>query len=195
MRMLSPSQFHRVMTKGRGSKFGKTAESYAEEIVLQMMGVELDDYTNYAMQWGIDNEPFAIEAYERKTLTMVEQKKRITHSEHKFITGEPDGLVGKHGIIEVKCPNSANHFKNLETGEQIDNYKYQIQGYLWLTGRKWCDFISYDPRFPEKYQLAIHRVERDDEMIDELSARCLDFWKELIEPLLKKYEVDQMEVV
>ena len=59
---ISPSQFHRVMAKGRGSEFGKTAESYAEEIVQRQIGVRIDQYVSYEMQWGIDHEPMAIEA-------------------------------------------------------------------------------------------------------------------------------------
>lgn len=186
---ISPSQFHRVMTSGRKKDeiFGKTAESYAEEIVQRMLGVH-DDYVSYEMQWGIDNEPEAIERYQVETSSTVEAKSRIIHEDYEYISGEPDGLVGEDGIIEVKCPNSSNHFKNLLNAEQVTQYRWQIQGYLWLTGRKWCDFVSYDPRYPEKYQISINRVVRDDDMISQLEDRCQLFWSDLVQPLIQKLE-------
>lgn len=168
--------------------FSQTAISYAEEVVMRMMGVELDEITTYAMQWGIDNEPFAIELYERTRFVSVEQKRRITHPEYDFITGEPDGEVGSDLIIEVKCLNSANHMKNLLYGEQIKDYMEQMQGYMWLTGARACDFISYDPRFPERYQLSVHRVNRDDAMIKILEERCVKFWHQIVLPLKDRLE-------
>jgi hypothetical protein len=183
---------YKVMSKGRGkdSVFGETAKSYAEEIVQTMIGVPQDDFVSYEMQWGIDNEPKAIKEYERKNIVKVyakegSEKARIFHPTHDFISGEPDGLIGKDGVLEVKCPNKNNHFKNLMEGKQLDDYKYQIQGYLWLTNRKWCDFISFNPLYPKKYQLAQYRVERDDAMIKELEERCILFWNELVLPIAK----------
>ena len=190
---ISPSQFHRVMTKGRGTEFGKTAESYAEEIVQRMIGVKIDQYVSYEMQWGIDHEPMAVEAYEINRMVSVSARNpqvRVTHPEHDFISGEPDGLVGTDGLIEVKSPNEANHFKNLLNGEQVSQYMYQIQGYLWLTDRKWCDFVSFHPNYPDKYQLSINRVMRDDDIILQLEKRCVKFWQELVIPI--KQKVDQL---
>lgn len=187
---LSPSQFHRMMTSGRKKDevFGKTAYSYAEEIVQRMLGVH-DDFTNDAMQWGIDHEPEAIERYSLETFNDVQEKDRITHPDFDYISGEPDGLVDNQpGIIEVKCPNSSNHFKNLVNAEQIAQYRWQIQGYLWLTEREWCDFVSYDPRYPFKYQISINRVVRDDDMINQLHERSQSFWNELVLPLIEQVE-------
>ena len=192
---ISPSQFHRVMTSGRRKDelFGKTAISYAEEIVQRMIGVEIDQYVSYEMQWGIDHEPMAIEAYEISRMVSVSARNpqvRITHHEHDFISGEPDGLVGDSGLVETKCPNEANHFKNLLNGEQISQYMYQIQGYMWLTERDWCDFVSFHPNYPERYQLSVNRVVRDDDIISELEERCVQFWNEIVLPLKEK--VDQL---
>lgn len=188
---LSPSQFHRVMTSGRKKDelFGKTAYSYAEEIVQRMMGVQMDQYISYEMQWGIEHEPLAVEAYESAKLVSVTSRNpqvRVTHPNHDFISGETDGLVGDDGMIEVKCPNEANHFKNLLSGEQIAQYMYQIQGYMWLTERKWCDFVSFNPNYPNKYELSINRVVRDDDIISELEERCVQFWNEIVLPLKQK---------
>lgn len=190
---ISPSQFHRIMTSGRSKKdkWGKTAESYAEEVVMRIMGVQIDEYVSPAMLHGIENEPLAVEAYERDKLVEVTARNpqvRIYHPEHEFISGEPDGLVGDGGLIEVKCPNEANHMKNLVSGEQISQYMYQIQGYMWLADRQWCDFVSFSPNYPERYQLSVNRVVRDDDIISELSQRCVEFWNELVIPIKQKIE-------
>lgn len=185
---ITPSGFKKIMTGGRGgSKFGKTAQSYAEEIVQRMIGVEIEDYVSAAMQWGIDNEPLAMEAYETAEVVQTEEKERITHPEYDYISGEPDGLVGNDGVVEIKCPNSNNHFKNLLEGEQVDKYMYQMQGYMWLTDRQWCDFVSFDPRYPKKYELYIQRIDRDQELIDQLEERCVEFWNELVLPTKERF--------
>ena len=183
------------MTNGRKKDelFGKTAISYAEEVVQRMIGVEIDQYVSYEMQWGIDHEPMAIESYEISRMVSVSARNpqvRITHAKYDFISGEPDGLVGDSGLVEVKCPNESNHFKNLLNGEQISQYMYQIQGYMWLTGRDWCDFVSFHPNYPERYQLSVNRVVRDDDIISELEERCVQFWNEIVLPLKEK--VDQL---
>ena len=87
------------MTSGRRKDelFGKTAISYAEEVVQRMMGVHIDQYVSHEMQWGIDHEPMAVESYESAKVCSVTARNpqvRITHPEYEFISGEPDGLVG-----------------------------------------------------------------------------------------------------
>lgn len=190
---LSPSGFAKLMTSGRKKDevFGKTAISYAEEIVQLMIGVQSDDYVSFDMQRGIDLEPIAVSKYESEKMVTVYGKERYFHPDYEFISGEPDGLIGEDGIIEVKCPNSANHFKNLLEAEQIHQYRWQIQGYMWLTKREWVDFCSFNPDYPDKYELSINRVIRDDEMITELEERCVQFWNEIVLPL--KQKVDQLQ--
>ena len=81
--------------------------------------------------------------------------------------------MGEDGIIEIKCPfNSSNHVRYLLLESQYElnglkpEYYAQIQGNLLVTGRKWCDFISYDPRCVRaEFALKILRVNRDEEFI------------------------------
>jgi hypothetical protein len=86
----------------------------------------------------------------------------------------PDGLLGDDGLLEIKCPASqAKHLAALRDGSHANEYRWQIQGQLWVTGRQWCDAVSYDPRFPSGLQLAITRVQRDEKVIKELEAACI----------------------
>lgn len=175
---ISPSRFKDVMTTSRGGKgFGKTALAYADDVVMDIIGVETTDWTSNAVEHGNEYEWLAIQEYEEQKIVSVDQPGRIEHPNYDYISGEPDGLVGTDGIIEVKCPwNSKNHLGNLMEADQLSIYQWQIQGYLWITERDWCDFVSFDPRFPAKYQLSVNRVVRDNGMIGELEDRCIEFW-------------------
>lgn len=184
---ITASHFADVMTAGRGkdAKWGKTAKTYAYQVALERMGVEMPEITGKAIEWGQYYEPEAIELYQQTTGRLVGLTDVVQHPELEYVAGTPDGLVGDDGIIEVKCPyNPVNHMANLREGEQIEDYWYQIQGYLWLTNRDWCDFVSYDPRFPEGSRLVVHRVKRDEAEISKLAERVQEFEFELVRPLL-----------
>lgn len=186
---LSPSQFKKIMTNGRGKdSFGKTAGTYAEEVAMRYCGLPIDEFTSYDMQRGIDLEPLAIQEYEARQMVETYGKERIFHAEYDFISGEPDGLVGDDIVVEIKSPNSKSHFANLCSGEQIDLYMYQMQGYMWLTERSMCHFVSFHPGYPEKLQVSIHEVPRDDKIIAELEERCVRFWNELVLPKIEMIE-------
>ncbi len=70
----------------------------------------------------------------------------------------PDGLVCDDGLVELKCPNTATHIETLLSGTIPDKYIKQMQWQMACTGRKWCDFASFDPRLPARMQLFVQRV-------------------------------------
>ena len=190
---ITPSQFKKIMTNPRTKKarengeWSQTAITYANELVLDRLGVQREEISAAALEWGNTWEPIAIERYEDETGTFpISVEHSIHHPEFEYVCGKPDGLVLDDGIIEIKSPfNPLNHLANIETAEQYKLYKYQIQGYLWITGRSWCDFVSYDHRFPESMQIAIHRIERDHGMIDELQEKIIKFEQLICEKVEK----------
>ena len=91
----------------------------------------------------------------------------------------PDGLVGDDGCLEIKCPNTATHLETLRTGKLPRQYQAQVQGQMWISGRQWCDFVSFDPRLPSNAQLFITRVDRDDLYIENLEQEIVEFLKEV----------------
>ncbi len=150
---------------------GETAIDYAHQVAMERLGVYMPDVTAPALEHGLIYEDAAVEAYELQTFAEVERVLEPLVL-NEYVAGTPDGLIGTEGIIEVKCPwNPKNHLFNLVSGEQVDQYTPQMQGYMWITGAKWCDFISYDPRYPENLQTKIIRVERDQAYIDRLAER------------------------
>ena len=60
----------------------------------------------------------------------------------------PDGLVGDDGLLELKCPREDTHMLYLARGVLPSEYRAQVQGQLWVTGRAWADFMSYCPELP-----------------------------------------------
>lgn len=171
-------------------KTGEAAarRNYKAQLVCERMtGIVAESYTNAAMAWGVENEPFARSAYEAMTGNLVEQVAFISHSE--LMTGaSPDGLIDTDGGLEIKCPNTASHIDALLKGMPSEHMA-QIQGCMWLANRDWWDFVSYDPRLPEKLQLYVQRIPRDEEYIIKLALAVKAFLGEvdaLIQQLEKK---------
>lgn len=134
----------------------------------RLTGVQKETPTNFYMQWGIDNEPHAIAAYENETGFFVNGTGLIDHPFIEMFGASPDGLVGKDGQIEVKCPDTTTHLNTLLTKEVPGEYIPQITCQLACTRREWCDFVSYDPRLDPELQIIIIRVFAKDLNIEGL---------------------------
>jgi putative phage-type endonuclease len=156
--------------------------NYLIELALQRVTGTIEPmYTNEAMQWGTATEPQARVAYEVKTGNFVDQIAFVDHDIIEWFGCSPDGLVGKDGLIEIKCPNSATHWATIKDGKPPNKYVIQMQTQMACTGRKWCDFVSFDPRMPERSQLFICRVERDQKIIDEIETEVMKFLIEVFD--------------
>ena len=154
----------------------QSRSNYRIELVCERLsGEPTDSFTNSHMQRGTELEPFARSAYEIKNKVFVEQVSFCDHLTVSMSGASPDGLVGKDGLIEIKCPMTKTHIETL-LGKQVPaKYIKQIQWQLACTNRKWCDFVSYCPELPENMQLFISRVERDDEVIDSIAKAVIEF--------------------
>jgi len=151
---------------------------YCTELVVERLtGQRAQKFVTAAMQWG-DHEPAARAAYERVTGRIVEETGFVAHD--TLMAGcSPDGLIDWDGLIEIKCPfNTANHIETLLNGMPADHIP-QVQGQMWITGREWCDFVSYDPRMPEALQLHVQRIQRDLGFIADLEAKVTSFLQQV----------------
>ena len=163
-------------------KSGEAAsrKNYKLQLVTERLtNKKIDSYTNQAMQDGIDREPIAREIYEKLKEVKVQEVGFVQHHRIEHAGASPDGLVGDDGIIEIKCPIETTHTTNLLERKLPSKYKPQVQFQLSTTGRKWCDFISYNPNFEPRLQLIVIRVERDDEYIEMLEFEILKFLAEV----------------
>ena len=141
-----------------------------------------DGYLSPEMQWGTDNEPFARAAYEMEEDTSVDQVGMVLHESIPRMGGSPDGLISDDGGVEIKCPKTTTHVKWMLAGTIPEEHEAQMLFYLSCTGRKWWDFVSFDPRLPKALQLFTIRMGRDEERIAAVEAAVVQF----------NAEVDQM---
>lgn len=166
---------------------GKALNRTMIELLVERLTGEVEDrYINAAMQWGIDHEPDAIASYENITGEFVVGCGLIDHPTISMSGASPDGLIGKDGLLEAKCPNRETHMNTILTQQVPDEYMPQITWQLACTGRKWCDFVSYDPRFSENLQTVIIRVhvaDVDIEAIENEVAACNAKLNQIIENL------------
>lgn len=175
------------------SGWGASRANYMAQLVAERLtGTPTEGYTNAAMQWGTDMEPAARAEYEFMRNAEVLPVGFVNHPAYEMSGASPDGLVGKDGLIEIKCPNTATHIDTLLGAGIPDKYVVQMQWQMACTERKWCDFVSYDPRMPEGAKLYIERVRRDDSRIAELHQMVGLFLGELDEKvaaLVAKYPI------
>ena len=164
----------------------------ADLIVERLTNQKTESFTNGAMSWGVETEPQARAAYEVMTGNFVDQIAFVDHPTISMFGCSPDGLVDDEGLIEIKCPNSATHLEYLETQTIPKKYITQMQTQLCVTGRQWCDFVSFDPRLPEPLNLLIIRVERDEEYISMIESEAIKFLQEVqdkVDNLLKQVQL------
>jgi putative phage-type endonuclease len=172
------SRFNDVLAKIK-SGYAASHKNYAAELASERLtGRSAPSYTSQAMQNGIDNEPVARLNYMLKTGNDVEETGFWQHDE-LAAGASPDGLVNHDGLLEIKCPTILTHLETLKTKRVPKQYVAQVQGQMWITGRDWCDFVSYQPDLPENAQMVIIRADRDDEYIDNLEAEVEHFLDEV----------------
>ena len=163
------------------TKSGASASrgNYLIELALQRVTKTIEEsYTNSAMEWGVATEPQARVAYEVSTGNFVDQIAFVNHPTIEGFGCSPDGLIGE-GLIEIKCPNSATHWSYIKANEPPQKYIIQMQAQMSVTGAKWCDFVSFDPRMPERSQLLIIRINRDEEFIADMENDIKQFLSEV----------------
>lgn len=187
---ITASRFGDVLTRGRGkdNAFGKVAMLYAYEIVAGILtGEPKDEVSARSLDWGKKWESVARDFYQRRTFNLVDEVGFVGLEGDKMVGCSPDGLIDEDGGIEIKCPsNSSIHLSTILKKEIPDVYVPQVQGSMWVTGRKWWDFVSFDPRYKDvRNKMVIVKVERDEEYIDMLCER-VDEFKGIINNILIK---------
>jgi putative phage-type endonuclease len=163
----------RVDDAVRRTKTGYTAkrDDYKAQLVAERLtGISqsADLSKVQAVQWGVETESQACAAYEFFNDVEVEQVGIVMHPTIAMCGASPDGFVGDGGIIEIKCPNTSTHISYLKAGVVPQKYINQMLWQLACTGRKWADFISFDPRLDQANQLLIVRFVPDEGEISSL---------------------------
>jgi putative phage-type endonuclease len=177
-----------VIAKTKTGYGAGRANYMADLVVERLTGQKASSFSNAAMEWGTEQEPNAKAAYAAKTGILVEDVGFIDHPTVAMSGASPDGFA-EEGLVEIKCPNTATHLEYIFDGKPPQKYITQMQWQMACAGKPWCDFVSYDPRLPERLQLLVVRVLRDDDYIKMLEQEVTTFLQELDDKLNKLEKV------
>ena len=165
------------------------ANLMAELICERLTGQPAQTFVSAAMQHGTETEPEARASYCFYTGRDVVEIGLIRHPKIEQSHASPDGLVDDDGMLEIKCPQPAAHLETLLSEKIPEKYVTQMMWQLACSGRKWVDYVSYSPSFPENMRLFVKRLARDDKRIAELEAEIAAF---LLEMAVKLSELNSI---
>ena len=186
---VTASKISDVMAKTKSGYSTSRANYMAQLVAERLTGQKQEFFTSPAMQWGTDCEPLARQEYELLTGNVVIETGFIDHPTIKMSGASPDGLIGDDGLIEIKCGITATHIRWLRNGVVPEEHKPQMAFQLLCTGRKWCDFVSFDPRVGEALSLFVKRYEPDQSYLDEIEGEVKKFLSELDEVMIELTEI------
>jgi len=148
------SSFDKVV-KADGTP-SKQSKAYMYQLAAERVaGIREVTFTSAAMEEGIRREAESRRVYAMLREVEVEEVGFCIDDSGRYGCS-PDGLVGEDGVLELKNPTGKVHVEYLVGGKLPTAYLQQVQGQLLVTGREWCDFVSYHPGLPT----FIVRVER-----------------------------------
>jgi putative phage-type endonuclease len=162
------TRFKALVAKETTDTYKDLVTNIACEIIT---GKAEETYSNATMEKGIETEPLARLEYESVMETEVKTAGFISpdedHNYSQWIGVSPDGLLPNEGMIEIKCPLMRTHMEYIEANKLPSEYRYQVQGQLFVTGFKYCDFVS----FVEGMKLFVVRVYPDVDLFLEFEKR------------------------
>lgn len=146
-------------------------------------------YVNDAMQWGIEKEAEAKAAWEAHSGLLVNECGLYDHPTIDMFAATPDGLIGADGLIETKCPTTPKFVRWVMNGVVPEEHRPQMAAQLLCTGRKWVEFVAYDPRVRDpSRRLFVRRFKPEPEYLQKVEKAAVDFlaevdelWEQLIE--------------
>jgi putative phage-type endonuclease len=168
---------------------GAGLKTYIKEIILNAIA-EKEHYSNSDIERGHELEPIARSMYEFEKGVEIKEVGFIEFNE--YVGYSPDGLVNEDGLVEIKARNNSKHLDIILSNEAESSVIWQMNMGMYVSGRDWCDFISFNPNF--KKSLFVKRYYRDSEKIEaikkglELGEKMI---KEYLENPIIKSEIDK----
>ncbi|AQX28205.1 MULTISPECIES: lambda exonuclease family protein [unclassified Bartonella] len=180
---VTTSNIYNLLNKtAKGLPTSKYEEYKIKLMTERLVGEISHSYTTSAMQRGIEYEEDALKEYAFIYDTEVTQCGFIQHPTIQMVGASSDGFVGENGLVEIKCPRSVNHLRFWITEKIKPEYLAQMHFQMACTGRQWCDFVSYDPRFSGQsahLRLKVQRIHRNDEQIEAINQAVETFLEEI----------------
>lgn len=154
---LTASRMGDAMAFRKDGKPSAERTKYMHEVVAERLtDILVPHYVNDAMRWGIENEPLAKDAYQKHTRRKIRPAAYIDHPSIEYCGATPDGYVDD-GLIEIKCPTTTTYIAWLLARNVPEEHMPQMALQMLCSGKRWCDFVAFDPRMPEHKRLFVRR--------------------------------------
>ena len=137
----------RALAGEQVGEFSDAAKDYAFRLAIERIsGEPLDEggFSTFAMRRGNELEPEAREAHSFQRDITVRPAGFVATEDRKF-GASADGLIGTDGGAEYKCLIDPSRIREIILNRNIDDFRDQVQGGMWITGRKWWHFCLYCP--------------------------------------------------
>lgn len=179
------SRFGDLIGSGRSKddEFSQTGWSYIYQVAAERLGSYLHEFDAPSVRWGKEYEPDALFEYLQRWLFIkssvidIENIRTGTNAYcqlNDYVAGTPDALIADDGTVEIKCPYTPQeHIRTVHENRVPEKYVWQVHGHMLVSGRKWCDFISFDPRIECSKRLHVIRVDRCEAMLKTLESRLV----------------------
>lgn len=168
------SSLNFVLAKGEGKSRKTLLYQLAAEI---LSGNPTNGHVSAAMERGTELEPEARQCYEFMTGCNVEQV-ALVKSWMPRVHVSPDGLIGDDGGLEIKVMLPHTYIELVDTGKIDLRYIRQVNHFLWITGREWCDIAAYCPEIQVR-PMWIKRIFPDPEIFEAIEVELPAFFEEL----------------
>lgn len=180
--LLTASEVDRIITPTLKIAANDKTRAHLWELLAQRITRYVEpSYISDDMLRGQEDEILARSLYSQQYAPVVEVG-FVTNDVWGFTLGcSPDGLVGDDGMIEVKSRRQRFQVETIVTGEMLADYVIQVQTALLVTGREWCDFVSYSGGLP----MATIRVPADAEIQAAIVVAATSFEAQLAERLTR----------
>lgn len=177
---VTASRIADVVGQKKDGSWKADRKSYFYELIAERLtGMSPDGFFGGSMLWGVETEPMALKAYANRTGSLVTRVGFIDHGHMPMAGCSPDALVDDDGLVEVKCTETRTLIRYRLERLVPEEYKIQMQWQMACTGRRFCDFLTYDPRLPSSMALYTVRVNRDDKLIKNLEKAVIAFNQEI----------------
>ncbi len=178
---VTASKFRDAVEKTAKGLSTSKSRLYAAQVAVERVSKEPcgEVFNSWQMKRGQEIEPAARLAYEMETGNVATEA-GVALTDDRLFGYSTDGFVGDDGMIEIKSLVGAEIVIEMWQTGDMSEYMHQMQGGMWITGRKWCDFVMYCPQLANVGKaLFLRRVERDDAFIDAMVLQLAAFEKEV----------------
>lgn len=181
---VTASEFKNILTPHFKAKEGGAVNTYMyAKLAEAYRGKALPGFSSHATEQGQELEDEARNWYSLESDDDVHNVGFIEHDDRRCGCS-PDALIGEDGGLELKCPEPTNHVRYLIEGVLPEDYRTQVHGSLYVTGRKWWKFVSYRRSFPP----FVLTVRRDEAICAKIQEALTGFYKAYDDAMAKLKE-------